>query len=131
MKPPLQHCLSREPSAPVLQAPPAARANMHGKPGVKQGRAAGKRVRQQGGSPVDGLISAAGQAEKKRAKSDLDAIFSSYPNLAELKKPEHAGNLKTMTEMWYGSAAMQEYGKLSVFTLAYAFTGALHAPRLT
>lgn len=119
----------------MLQAPPAARANMHGKPGVQQGRAGGKRVRQQGGSPVDGLVSAAGQApsptEKKRAKSDLDAIFSSYSNLAALKKPEHAESLKTITEMWYGSAAMQEYGKLSVFTLAYAFTGALHAPRLT
>lgn len=81
---------------------------MHGKSGThQQGRAGGKRGLQQGGTLVGAFVSAAGQAtalspEKKRARSDLEAIWDRYPNLAELKKPEYAERLATMCDMWYG-----------------------------
>lgn len=82
------------------------------------------------------LAPAAGPApqptpEKKRARSDLEAIFLRYPNLAELKKPQYAAQLEKLTDMWYGSPAMREYGQMAWFILAYHVTGALHAPRST
>lgn len=66
----------------------------------------GKRSRHVGGQHEE-RTAAAGERgslspEKKRARSDLEAIFQRYPNLSELKKPEHAAHLEEMCTMWYG-----------------------------
>jgi hypothetical protein len=108
MKPASHNFISREPSAQVLQAPPAAKANMNGNPSApQQARAGVQRGRQQAGSPMGRLVSSSVQGpaalpEDTPAQSEMEAVFSRYPNLAELKKPKYAERLAKMMAMWHG-----------------------------